>query len=652
MNAKLMACAHMIGICLFAGGGCVDLSDGHQHPSGTPLSAADDGPTGRIHTWQVQEIELTASRDYANPYVEVSIWIDLTGPNFAKRVYGFWDGGRRFNVRWVATRPGEWTWTSGSNSPDDAGLNGRKGKLTATEWTEAEKQQNPNRRGFLRPTENGRALQYADGTPFFLVGDTWWAASTWRLPLTGKRPEADYTPGPGITFEEAVAFRKRLGYNSINIISAYPNWDADHFPHRHRDKNGVTIRSGWEKFGVSVADGKFTIKDMHDERGHRPFELMPNRAPLSNFDRVVPQYFQSLDRKIRYLNDQGFIAMLETVRRDVTPSWDAYFDFKDSFTRFVQYIAARYGAFNLIFSRIHLDAIPKNASLSAKQFNEALTHHYKIYGPMPFGQPVTTLITRSTYIQFGHGKQCPWLTMHSQGNAPRNHGAYANLEEMLQLDPPYPMINLEPYYAGWQTRGNSPAGERPPADSPRDIYFVRAQMYGSVLSGALAGHVYGHAAYDMTTTGEYADAPKTRPYFWDALNYRSGVQMQHLRTFVLSEGRRFQNLEWAADDLSPRKARGSSKLGLDGWSFMMRTKQQDFALLYFEHDARRAKLSNMRPKAEYRWIWFDPRTGKWSQPIAVTCTAQGRLTMPDFPDGGGIAKSDWAAKLLLASRPD
>ena len=40
-------------------------------------------------------------------------------------------------------------------------------------WTEAEKQANPLRRGFLRPTANHHALEHADGTPFFALGDTW-----------------------------------------------------------------------------------------------------------------------------------------------------------------------------------------------------------------------------------------------------------------------------------------------------------------------------------------------------------------------------------------------------------------------------------------------------------------------------------------------
>ncbi|GAI55316.1 unnamed protein product, partial [marine sediment metagenome] len=109
----------------------------------------------------------------------VEVWVDLKGPGLDKRVYGFWDGEDVFRVRVLATSPGEWLWTSGSNQADD-GLNGRTGGFRAKEWTESEKQANPNRRGFLRATANGHALEYADGTPCFLLGDTWWATPTFR----------------------------------------------------------------------------------------------------------------------------------------------------------------------------------------------------------------------------------------------------------------------------------------------------------------------------------------------------------------------------------------------------------------------------------------------------------------------------------------
>jgi len=606
---------------------------------------------GAAHVWETQEITLRAARDYENPYVDVVCWIDLEGPGFEKRVYGFWDGGRIFKVRFVATSPGEWRWRTGSNHESDEGLTGGRGALRAIEWTPAEKEANPNRHGFVRATPNGHALEYADGTPFFLLGDTWLAASTWRLPWRGTPAAEGYGPGPGITFEEAVAYRKRQGFNSISFIAAFPNWDADEHGATFANADGVYLRNAWEKFGfwapdatVTTADGATTTaKDMHDEDGHRPFAVLRDREGLADFDHIQPAYFRSLDRKMRHLAGEGFVPFLETVRRDNCPSWKAYFDFEPSYARYVEYLVARYGAFNLVFSGIHLDWIPEDYSLTADEFSAALTWHWRTYGGLPFGQPFTTLIDSSTYRRFGHGTSAPWLTMHTVGNKPRNNAIYSLMEESFRLHPPYPVANLEPYFTGWDHEINRPGGERPDPGSERDVYFARAMMYGSVLSGGLAGHVHGTGAYDITTTGE---PPGWRPYIWEALRYASGGQMPHLGRFVLSEGSRYQQLELASDDLRPRKAPGSADDGLDGWSFMMRTPDRELALLYFEARSVRPRLVSLVPGARHLWAWYDPREGRWSAPVELRSDDRGVLRAPPFPGGEDEAARDWAARLV------
>ena len=141
----------LVAAVLFA---AVDLSAGAQ--AGATRGSA-------VHVWERQEITLKAQRTYSNPYVSVDVWVDLTGPGFSKRVYGFWDGEETYRVRIVATALGEWTWKSGWN-PDDPGLSGKSGRFRVVAWSDAEKEANPNRRGFIRATPNGHALQYADGT--------------------------------------------------------------------------------------------------------------------------------------------------------------------------------------------------------------------------------------------------------------------------------------------------------------------------------------------------------------------------------------------------------------------------------------------------------------------------------------------------------
>ncbi|NIM07460.1 MAG: DUF5060 domain-containing protein, partial [Armatimonadetes bacterium] len=198
----------------------------------------------RFHVWEKVEITLQADKSYSNPYTEVEVWVDLRGPGFEKRVYGFWEGGNTFRVRIVPTAAGEWTWTSGSNQPD-AGLNGKSGNFTAVEWSDTEKKENPCRRGFLRPNANGHALEHADGTPFFLVGDTWWSTPTFRYPWHDDDKERP--PGPEMGFKDMVRFRKVQGFNSIAILAAFPHWANDGRPARISldDADKTPLRDAW-----------------------------------------------------------------------------------------------------------------------------------------------------------------------------------------------------------------------------------------------------------------------------------------------------------------------------------------------------------------------------------------------------------------------
>ena len=168
-------------------------------------------------------------------------------------------------------------------------------------------------------------------------------------------------------------------------------------------------------------------------------------------------------------------------------------------------------------------------------------------------------------------------------------------------------------------------------------------MYGSVLSGGLAGHVHGTAAYDLTTTGEPAGA---RPHVWEALKYESGEYMRLLREFVLSEGAAYQALAPAREDVDPHKAPGAPADGLDGWAYMMRTPARDLALLYFEHGAVTASLRGFTPGAEYVFRWYHPSGGTWAEPVRLRATGEGVLRLPDFPPPDARTYRDWAARII------
>jgi hypothetical protein len=143
-----------------------------------------------VHTWETVEITLHAANVSTDPYAGAQVWVDLEGPGFSQRCYGFWDGGNTFRVRVMATAPGTWTWRSGSQFAD-SGLSGQSGTFEAIPWTQAQQQANPNRRGQVRIAGNRRHFEYADGTPFFPLADTLWAGNTERCGL-GAREDGPF----------------------------------------------------------------------------------------------------------------------------------------------------------------------------------------------------------------------------------------------------------------------------------------------------------------------------------------------------------------------------------------------------------------------------------------------------------------------------
>ncbi|MBI4876730.1 MAG: DUF5060 domain-containing protein [Acidobacteria bacterium] len=374
---------------------------------------AGAAPAPVVHVWERQELTFTAARSYANPYSEVTVWVDLNGPGFQKRVYGFWDGGGTFRVRVLATQPGTWHWRSGS-APADTGLSGQSGSFTATAWTEAEKRQNPLRRGFLRATANGHALEQADGTPFFVVGDTWYSAGTNRFPwFDDDQPRP---MGPAAGFKDYVRYRKAQGYNWVNVIAAFPNWHPDGASWRiiMDDADKTTVRSAWLEFGTGPDARTGSAKNMSNEGG-RPF-LFPGKVPgyegiYPDVDRINPVYFRYVDRKIDYLNAQGFVPFIEVSRRDASECWKKYYPWPESYARFIQYVWSRYQANNTVLSPVHLDIIQQ--SLTVPDFLQAIDLVLKKYGPPPFGTLLSANANPSTLVNWDEDS---WVTLHQTGN--------------------------------------------------------------------------------------------------------------------------------------------------------------------------------------------------------------------------------------------
>jgi hypothetical protein len=587
-----------------------------------------------VHVWEMLELSFNAKNSYSTPYTQVKIWVHLSGPGFSKRVYGFWDGGNIFRVRVIATRAGVWKWASGSNT-SDLGLNHKTGSFTAIEWNEKEKNENPLRRGFIRASANHHALIYADSTPYFAIGDTWYSLASNRFKWYDDDKERPIGPGAG--FKDYVRLRKSQGFNWVNVIAAFPNWKTDDKPWLFMMPDSTTvIRTAWMDFNTGSA------KNMNNDGGS-PFFFPGKVTGYENYfpdmDRINPEYFKVLDKKIAYLNANGFVPFIEAFRRDASVLWSKYYDWPGSYIRYVQYIYSRYQAFNTILSPVHLDII--DLTISPDEYSAALKERENEYGTLPFENLQSANANPSTLENWGENS---WITLNQIGGG-REHVAYWYLTEIFNLKHPTPALNGEGYYAGFSDpRGKGAVNYSRGAKggTEKDNRFIRSNSYGSFLSGGLAGHVYGA---EGIWGGDIESKAPTK--MWDAFQWKSATEMQHLRTFAFSIGKLYQDLVPLVDLVTPN--RNYDVLSFEGWAYCARTDDKNIFLIYFENGCPQAQVRGARLNSVYEAKWFNPRDGKWldaGDGILVSGKT-GIIKLPPVP-----GSSDWGLKLIYKGPSD
>ncbi len=314
--------------------------------------------------------------------------------------------------------------------------------------------------------------------------------------------------------------------------------------------------------------------------------------------------------------------------------WSKYYRWPDSYARFIQYVWSRYQANNTVLSPIHLDIISE--TVGPDEYVRAIKMVEQRYGLPPYGTLLSANANPSTLENWGGDS---WVTLHQTGNM-REHNNYWYLTEIFRAPHPRPALNGEPYYAGYTDPRSQGGGRGYPfgaqGGTEQDDRYVRSGMYGSFLSGGFAGHVYG-------AEGIWgADIEPTAPTkMWDAFQWRSAGQMQHLRTFAFSLGNRYQDLEPNADLVSPNKT--NVIRSYEGWAYAARIPDRGAFLLYFEKGCLRSQVRGARLNTIYRAEWFDPRAGTW-QPAGngtLRSSQIGIVTLPDFP-----GDTDWGLRLL------
>ena len=76
--------------------------------------------------WQRWEQTLTSSKEYGNPFKDVTVSVAYSGPDGTTfNSLAFWDGEKTFKIRCAFPRPGHWSWQTTCSDTADKGLHGR-----------------------------------------------------------------------------------------------------------------------------------------------------------------------------------------------------------------------------------------------------------------------------------------------------------------------------------------------------------------------------------------------------------------------------------------------------------------------------------------------------------------------------------------------
>jgi Protein of unknown function (DUF4038)/Bacterial Ig domain/Domain of unknown function (DUF5060)/Putative collagen-binding domain of a collagenase/Carbohydrate binding domain len=158
----------------------------------TISNAAPSDPQATSTTqYKRWEAQLTSAKTYANPFRDVTVRVQYTGPSGQVRQgFGFWDGDTTFKIRMSFPQAGRWRYTTSASDSSDSGLHNVTGVIDVTPGSNVET--NPLYfHGPLRISADARNLEHADGTPFVWLADTLWGATVWMSEAGLKEAIAD-----------------------------------------------------------------------------------------------------------------------------------------------------------------------------------------------------------------------------------------------------------------------------------------------------------------------------------------------------------------------------------------------------------------------------------------------------------------------------
>lgn len=280
----------------------VDVVGYFRESSTTPLATETIcSPGGNVQAADCWEGRVTlngGTATHQTAYHDVRIRIDFKkNGTFSHSTYAYWDGERTFTFRTAFPSPGPWTWEV--KNPCENCLGGTPSPMMGSVTVSA-KRTTPvlYARGPLMVDASKRFLKHDNGTKFFWLGDTAWAApmrtskvagsaSTWTTYLTDRttRPIGTTPPASVPTAGRYTVIQLSLAFH-VGAGGYTACTDPDTLEGRQCKQNAK--RAAFTTTGA--------------------LSMVPNATSRWN-----PAYWRNLDRLVAQANEKGLVVVLTGV---------------------------------------------------------------------------------------------------------------------------------------------------------------------------------------------------------------------------------------------------------------------------------------------------------------------------------------------------
>jgi Protein of unknown function (DUF4038)/Domain of unknown function (DUF5060) len=493
------------------------------------------------------ELAFDARSAHDDPFNTVSLDVVFTDPNGKSlRVPAFWAGGKKWKARYASPTIGTHRFRSECSDTHDTGLHGISREVRITPY----KGENPlYKHGPVQVAANRRYLQYADGTPFFWLGDTRWMGLCHRLHWPDE-------------FKTLAADRKEKGFNVVQLVAGlYP--DMPPFDPRGANEAGFP----WEE----------------------------------KYARIRPEYFDAADRRIQDLVDQGFTPC-------IVGAWGYFMPWMgvEKVKQHWRYLIARYGALPVVWCAAGeanlpwylAKGFPYDDRKQVTQWTEVMRY---VRSTDPFHRPLTVHPTGIGRLSAPHATDDPTLldidmlqTPHGQREAVVP--TVITVQQSYANKPVMPVIDGEAAY--------EMLGDILPTQWTRQMFWL------CMMNGA-AGHTYGaNGIWQCNRPGEpHGKSPHGGDYGhipWNEAMRLPGSRQVGLgkKLFEKYEWHKFEpHPEWVAyaNDGSLKPAAGSDGPFATGIPGRVR--------IIYAPESRPLQVLQLNANAKYRAHAFNPTSG-------------------------------------------